>query len=259
MRIVSWNLNGLRAAIRKGLVEWMKQINADIWLFQEIRALPEQVSPNWQDGLGFQMIWHPAEKKGYSGVASMSKIGIEELSRGISTALDPNDREGRVLVTKSKNLTCINIYLPNGGASIERQSYKDQWLEDLLVWAQPYFDSEDPVILVGDLNIAHTENDIWNPSGNRLTSGFLDHEREWFDRFLASGWFDLHRHHFGQQKGPYTWWSNRGQARALNRGWRIDYVLANQAAKSAFKSAEVNRQAGLDCSDHAPLIIDFEF
>ncbi|DAC16851.1 MAG TPA: exodeoxyribonuclease III, partial [Candidatus Poseidoniales archaeon] len=103
------------------------------------------------------------------------------------------------------------------------------------------------------------ENDIWNPSGNRLTSGFLDHEREWFDRFLASGWFDLHRHHFGQQKGPYTWWSNRGQARALNRGWRIDYVLANQSAKSAFKSAEVNRQAGLDCSDHAPLIIDFEF
>tara|TARA_B100001741_G_scaffold18031_1_gene13569 strand:- start:236 stop:1015 length:780 start_codon:yes stop_codon:yes gene_type:complete len=259
MRIVSWNLNGLRAAIRKGLVEWMKQIDADIWLFQEIRALPEQVSPNWQEDLGFQMIWHPAMKKGYSGVASLSRIGIEEISRGISTKLDPNDDEGRVLISKSKNLTCINIYLPNGGANIERQLYKDQWLEDLLIWAKSYFDSEDPVILVGDLNIAHTENDIWNPSGNRNTSGFLDHEREWFDRFLSSGWVDLHRHHFGQQKGPYTWWSNRGQARALNRGWRIDYVLANQAAKSAFKSAEVNRQAGLDCSDHAPLIIDFEF
>ncbi|MEO2243082.1 MAG: exodeoxyribonuclease III, partial [Candidatus Poseidoniia archaeon] len=116
---------------------------------------------------------------------------------------------------------------------------------------------DEPAILVGDLNIAHTEEDIWNPTGNRHTSGFLAHEREWFSRFLESGWHDLHRLHFGSRKGPYTWWSNRGQARALDRGWRIDYVLANDAALAAFEGAEVLREGGLVVSDHAPLIVDF--
>ncbi|MEE2758812.1 MAG: exodeoxyribonuclease III [Candidatus Thermoplasmatota archaeon] len=255
MRLVTWNLNGIRAAIRKGLDEWMEDIDADVWLFQEVRALPEQLPKDWKLPDGHEVLWHPAEKKGYSGVATFSRLGIEEISRGIGTNLDPSDSEGRVLTTKCGPIVCINIYLPNGA---RRQSYKDRWLEDLLVWAKDYLNSPEPVVLVGDLNIAHTEADIWNPSGNRMTSGFLDHEREWFDRFLASGWHDLHRIHFGDQKGPYTWWSNRGQARALDRGWRIDYVLANNAAYSIFESAEVNRQAGLACSDHAPLIIDFD-
>lgn len=259
MRVVTWNLNGIRAAIRKGLDDFIERIDADIWLLQEVRALPEQLPTDWTLPDGHEVIWHPAERKGYSGVASMSRVGMEELGRGIGTQLDPDDLEGRVLTTKCGPLTCINIYLPNGGSGPERQAYKDRWLEDLLVWAKKFLDSPEPAILVGDLNIAHTENDIWNPSGNRRTSGFLPHEREWFSRFLDSGWHDLHRIHFGEQKGPYTWWSNRGQARALDRGWRIDYVLANNAAFASFKTAEVNRQAGLDCSDHAPLIIDFDF
>lgn len=259
MRVVTWNVNGIRAAIRKGMDDWMEKIDADVWLLQEVRALPEQLPKDWELPSGHEVIWHPAEKKGYSGVASFSRVGMEEITRGIDTELDPDDLEGRVLTTKSGGLTCINIYLPNGGSGPARQAYKDRWLEDLLVWAKQYLNSSEPVVLVGDLNIAHTENDIWNPSGNRMTSGFLDHEREWFSRFLDSGWHDLHRIHFGDRKGPYTWWSNRGQARALDRGWRIDYVLANDTAFSAFESAEVNRQAGLDCSDHAPLIIDFNF
>ena len=131
-------------------------------------------------------------------------------------------------------------------------------MEDLLEWARPFTKLDEPVFLCGDLNIAHTEDDIWNPSGNRRTSGFLEHERQWFSRLLDAGWHDLLRIHFGVVKGPYTWWSNRGRARELDRGWRIDYILANQAAKDLFKSAEVMREGGLVVSDHAPLIVDLE-
>ncbi len=258
MRIVTWNLNGIRAAIRKGLDDFIEQIDADIWLLQEIRALPEQLPEEWEVPKGHEVKWHPAERKGYSGVATMSRVGLEEISRGISTALDPDDTEGRVLTTKCGPITCINIYLPNGGSGQKRQDFKDRWLEDLSAWSSQYQESNDPVIMVGDLNIAHTEDDIWNPSGNRLTSGFLDHEREWFTDFLGKGWHDLHRIHFGTRKGPYTWWSNRGRARELDRGWRIDYVLANQSARKFFKSAEVIREGGLVVSDHAPLVVDLE-
>jgi len=256
VRIVTWNVNGIRAAIRKGLDEFIDRIDADVWLLQEVRALPEQLPTDWALPTGHEVVWHPAERKGYSGVATMSRIGLEEIGRGIATKLDPEDAEGRALITNCGPLTCINIYLPNGGSGPERQAYKDEWLEDLLAWADSYLESPEPVVLVGDLNIAHTEEDIWNPSGNRFTSGFLNHEREWFDRFLARGWRDLHRIHFGSRKGPYTWWSNRGQARVLDRGWRIDYVLANSAARPLFKSAEVMREGGLVVSDHAPLIVD---
>ena len=136
--------------------------------------------------------------------------------------------------------------------------YKDQWLEDLLNWSMQFVNSDEPVLICGDLNIAHTENDIWNPTGNKNTSGFLLHERQWFTRYLSTGWHDLLRNEVGDVKGPYSWWSNRGQARALNRGWRIDYVLANDAAKILFKSARVLREGGLVVSDHAPLIVDLD-
>lgn len=258
MRVVSWNLNGIRAAYRKGMDDFVNDIDADIWLFQEVRALPEQMPENWAAAPGHEVIWHPAEKKGYSGVSTWSRVGISEQGRGISTELDPNDSEGRVLHTKHGELHCINIYLPNGGANPERQMYKDQWLEDLLNWSMQFVNSDEPVLICGDLNIAHTENDIWNPTGNKNTSGFLLHERQWFTRYLSTGWHDLLRNEVGDVKGPYSWWSNRGQARALNRGWRIDYVLANDAAKILFKSARVLREGGLVVSDHAPLIVDLD-
>jgi len=258
MRVVTWNLNGIRAAIRKGLDDYIDRIDADVWLLQEIRALPEQLPDDWEIPAGHEVSWHPAERKGYSGVATMSRVGLKEISRGISTNLDPDDKEGRVLTTKCGPITCINIYLPNGGSGQHRQNFKDKWLEDLSSWSSQFQESAEPVILVGDLNIAHTEEDIWNPVGNRFTSGFLEHERNWFSQFLRNGWYDLHRIHFGPCKGPYTWWSNRGQARELDRGWRIDYVLANSSARKLFRSAEVLREGGLVVSDHAPLIVDLD-
>ena len=257
MRIVTWNLNGIRAAYRKGLTDFVRRIDADIWLFQETRALPEQMPVDWEAPKGHDVLWHPAQKKGYSGVMTCSKSGLVEVGRGIDTQLDEDrDPDGRVLHTKHGDLHCVNMYLPNGSSGLERQLYKDRWIEDMLVWSERFVDSDEPVLLCGDLNIAHTEDDIWNPSGNRRTSGFLDHEREWFSRLLDSGWHDLLRIHVGTRKGPYTWWSNRGRARELDRGWRIDYVLANATARPLLRSAEVLREGGLVVSDHAPLIAD---
>ena len=257
MRVVTWNLNGIRAAHRKGLSDFTSRIDADVWLFQEVRALPEQMPEEWQPPEGHDVIWHPAQKKGYSGVMTCSRVGLSEIGRGIDTELDDTrDPDGRVLHTKHGNLHCVNMYLPNGSSNSERQTYKDRWIEDMLVWSKQFIDSDEPALLCGDLNIAHQEDDIWNPSGNRKTSGFLNHEREWFTRLLDFGWHDLLRIHVGQRKGPYTWWANRGRARELDRGWRIDYVLANDAARPMFKSAEVLREGGLVVSDHAPLIVD---
>ena len=258
MRVVTWNLNGLRAAHKKGLTSFLDRINADVLLFQETRALPEQMPADWSEPEGHDVIWHPAKKKGYSGVMTCSKINTEEIERGIDTELDSErDPEGRVLVTKHSNFLCINMYLPNGSSRVERQKYKDQWLEDMLSWSIKYLNYSGPALLCGDLNVAHTENDIWDPRGNRKTSGFLDHERNWFDRLLDLGWRDLVREHYGDTKGPYSWWSNRGRARELNRGWRIDYILANRAASSIFETAEIIREGGLVISDHAPVVVDF--
>ena len=259
MRIVTWNLNGIRAAYRKGLYDFIDRIDADVMLFQEVRALPEQMPKDWSEPEGYDVIWHPAQRKGYSGVMACSRVGMEEIGRGIDTDLDETrDPEGRVLHTMHKGMHCVNIYLPNGSANPERQAYKDQWIEDLMEWAEKFVGSEEPALLCGDLNIAHTEDDIWDPKGNKRSSGFLEHERDWFTRLLNRGWHDLLRIHIGPQKGPYTWWSNFRRARERDRGWRIDYVLANDSARDLMKSAEVMREGGLVVSDHAPVIVDFD-
>ena len=259
MRIVTWNVNGIRAAIRKGLDEFVERIAPDILLLQEVRAFEKQLPKGWKPGMR-QVAWHPAEKKGYSGTATWANREFVEIGRGMESSLDRDDSEGRIIHTKhpfaNTSLHCINVYLPSGSNKEERQLYKEGWIEDLLNWAQRFTDHDEPVLLCGDLNIAHTENDIWNPSGNRFTSGFLPQEREWFSRLLASGWHDLFRIQVGEQKGPYSWWSNRGQARAKDRGWRIDYVLANAAARPMLVGAEIMREGGLVVSDHAPVIID---
>jgi len=257
LRLVTWNLNGIRAAIRKGLDEFVERIDPDILLLQETRALPEQLPNDWAPLLPHTLM-HPAEKKGYSGVATWSKESFDEIGRGISTTLDYDDTEGRMLHTYHKGIHCLNCYLPSGSSGDERQFWKEAWMDDLLEWAHPFTELDEPVFLCGDLNVAHTEDDIWNPTGNRGTSGFLPQERAWFDRLLASGWSDLLRISVGPGKGPYSWWSNRGQARQLDRGWRIDYVLANAAGAPLLQRASVMREGGLVVSDHAPVIVDLD-
>ena len=257
MRIVTWNVNGIRAAIRKGIDKFFDKIDADVWMLQEVRCLSEQLPKDWSLPEGTEMILHPAEKKGYSGVATISRIEMQELGRGMKGQLDPQDSEGRVLVTRHNDVVLVNTYLPSGSSKEERQQYKETWMDQWREFIRPLLDSDDVVIVAGDLNIAHTENDIWNPKGNAKSSGFLPHEREWFSDLLSEGWHDLFREHVGPDEKIFSWWSNRGQARAKDRGWRIDYLLGNKAARERLKSVEIDRQGGLEVSDHAPVILDF--
>lgn len=256
MRIVTWNVNGIRAAIRKGIDSFFEKIKADVWMLQEVRCLPEQLPKDWQIPEGYQMILHPAEKKGYSGVATISKIEMMEEGRGMQGEIDIEDSEGRVLVTKHEDLILVNTYLPSGSSKEERQQYKETWMAQWREFIRPLLHSDQTVIVAGDLNIAHTENDIWNPKGNAKSSGFLPHEREWFSELLAEGWHDLFREHVGPDEKTFSWWSNRGQARAKDRGWRIDYLLGNEVAMKRLKSVKIDRQGGLEVSDHAPVILD---
>ena len=256
MRIVTWNVNGIRAAIRKGLDKFIDKMDADVLMLQEVRCLPEQLPKDWKVPEGYEMILHPAEKKGYSGVATLSKGPVKEQGRGMKGSLDPTDSEGRVLITEHDDLLLVNTYLPSGSSKEERQIYKETWMEQWRQFVQPLIALEKPVIVAGDLNIAHTENDIWNPKGNAKSSGFLPHEREWFSDLLNDGWHDLFREHVGPDAKLFSWWSNRGQARIKDRGWRIDYLLGNKIAFDRLVSVEIDRQGGLEVSDHAPVILD---
>ncbi|MDA0747276.1 MAG: exodeoxyribonuclease III [bacterium] len=253
MRITSWNVNGLRAALRKGFEDHIQQINPDVLLLQEVRALPEQLPAQWQSPEGWHVHWHPAERKGYSGVAIWSRQPIEVMGTGIHKT----DPEGRILHVRTQNVQLVSVYLPSGSNSEERQQLKeDLWMTDFLPWANPFLNQNEPVILGGDFNIAHTEQDIFYAKGNEKNSGFLPQERAWMTDLLAKGWTDFVRRHYGDVQGPYSWWSNRGNARELDRGWRIDYLLGNPAATARFQSASIHREGGLTVSDHAPVTID---
>lgn len=252
MRICTWNVNGLRAAWRKGLWKHLKKLSPDAVMLQEIRCLPEQAPQEVHRQRTYKATWHPAEKRGYAGTLTWTRTAHEELGRGMDAA----DPQGRVLRTRTQGVELVNVYLPSGSRSDEAQQSKEAWMDRFLPWASALAAQDHPVVLGGDLNIAHTANDIHNPTGNKRNSGFLTHERAWFSELLDAGWTDVIRERAGDQKGPYSWWSNRGRARELNRGWRIDYLLCNPAAAARVTAAGTERQGGMEVSDHAPVWID---
>lgn len=260
MRITTWNVNGLRAAIRKGFADHLEILQPDVLLLQEIRVRPDQLAAEWAAPEGWHVWWHPAEKAGYAGVAVWSRLPFEV----VATGLNADDPEGRVLrvktvgVSTGKPCEFVSVYLPSGSSGEPRQLIKNAWLDEFLPWSQPLARKRTPVVMAGDLNIAHTPSDIFYAKGNEKNSGFLPHEREWFGTLLESGWRDIVREQFPGEQGPYTWWSNRGKARELDRGWRIDYCLANAAAGKLVQSAHVHRDGGLTVSDHAPVSIDLD-
>lgn len=284
MRITTWNVNGLRAALRKGFADRLEHIEPDVLLLQEVRALPEQLPEAWREPEGWHVRWHPAKKMGYAGTAVWSRIPIRSHATGL-TQKDA-DPEGRVLTVELDGYDRLNlasVYLPSGSSGDHRQAEKESWMKRFKPWADRKRRAAAPFVFGGDLNIAHTERDIFHAKSNAKTSGFLPHERDWMGRLIDSGWRDLVREdydtliaqrpdhpdiiqRFGVQgegidpavHGPYSWWSNRGGARRNNRGWRIDYLLANAAAASGFTQAHIDREAGLACSDHAPLTIDLD-
>ncbi|MCA9061371.1 MAG: exodeoxyribonuclease III [Planctomycetaceae bacterium] len=255
LRVTSWNVNGLRAAHRKGFLKHLDAIAPDVLLLQEIRVFPEQLPLELAEPDGWHVEWHPARKPGYSGTAVWSRQPFDQVRRGLSES--DTDDEGRLLEVELGGVSISSVYLPSGSSGEERQKVKDEWLGRFRRWASARL-TETPVLFGGDLNIAHTEQDIFYAKSNENTSGFLPHERAWFGRLLKSGWHDLVREHFGSMDGPYSWWSNRGRARELDRGWRIDYLLCNAALRNRFHSAQIHREGGLEVSDHAPVSIDLQ-
>lgn len=253
LRLTTWNVNGLRGALECGFGGALARLAPDVLLLQEIRALPEQLEPAWADPPGWDAAWHPAERKGYAGVATWSRWPLERLGTGLDGGPDP---DGRVLRTRVGEVELVNIYLPSGSRSPERQAVKDAFLEQLEQWASALVGADHPVVIAGDLNVAPTADDLFNPTANRSHSGFLPHEREWFARLLEAGWTDVVRAHFGARKGPYSWWSNLGKARQLDRGWRIDHILANPAAARVCSGVHIDRASALEISDHAPLTVE---
>lgn len=251
--IISYNVNGLRAAIGKGLWEWLEAERPDILCLQEIKAQPEDVPLLELEALGYRHYWRPAEKKGYSGVATFSLQPADHVAYTCGT--EEYDREGRILRTDFGEWTLLNCYFPSGTTGEERQAFKMVFLDKFYGYAMQLKQERPNLIIVGDYNIAHQEIDIHDPKGNKKSSGFLPEERAWMSKWLESGFTDAFRH-----KNPgltaYSWWTFRAGARGKNKGWRIDYQSVSDPLKD--KIISVNQLTSVMHSDHCPvkMVID---
>ncbi len=252
MKLVTYNINGIRAAIKKGLVEWMSFVAADVVCFQEVKANEDQVDLDLFRQLGYRYIyWNAAEKKGYSGTVILSKIEPLQVIKGCDMPV--YDSEGRVLAICFSDFTLMNVYFPSGSSGEIRQAFKMQWLEYFSTFIGAFLAQHPKLIICGDINICHKAIDIHNPVSNKRSSGFLPEEREWLDRFLDNGFLDVFRH-FNNDPHHYTWWSNIYNSRSKNLGWRIDYFLASENLKENLKRSVILKDAVH--SDHCPVLLE---
>jgi exodeoxyribonuclease III len=251
MKIISWNLAGMRAAVRKGLWQKMKKIDADIYCFQEIKAKPEQVELGFDYPANYQSYWNPAKKAGYSGVATFSKI--EPRSIIVGDRDNDWDDEGRVIITKFDEFTLLNVYIPNGGHELYRLDYKMKFYDVFLKYVNDLRNRGEKVIFCGDINTAHNEIDLARPKDNIKNTGFLPVERAWIDKVEKNGWIDTYRF-FNPNKIEYSWWSQRCGCRKKNIGWRIDYFFVDESLKNKIKSAFIMPE--VEGSDHCPVGIE---
>ncbi len=247
--IVSYNINGIRAAIRKGLWDWLESHPIDILCVQETKAQAEQVKERSRlEELGYEQYWHSAQKKGYSGVATFSRVAPDQVVYGCG--ISKYDEEGRILRTDFGDLTLLNCYFPSGTTGEPRQSFKMEFLDEFFDWIQELKKERPNLIVVGDYNIAHTEQDIHDPVRNKTTSGFLPEERAWMDRWFASGFTDAFRH-LHPEEVSYSWWSYRARARERNKGWRLDYQSVSNSIQANILEARQMSEAVH--SDHCPV------
>lgn len=253
LKISSLNVNGIRAAHRHGFTKWVDQTSPDIICIQELRALEHQV-PDPIQKLGYHEVYHTAEKKGYSGVAILSKEKPMNIQEGIG--VDWIDREGRVLMVELEDLNVFSIYAPSGTSGDERQSLKMKFLDAFLPFAQNYLNNEKSVVMCGDYNICHRPIDIHNPQRNKNTSGFLPEEREWVTRLLETGFNDVYRRLHEGEEDLYSWWSYRAASKERNKGWRIDYHMTCSHMLKAAEEAVIEME--WDLSDHAPVTVSYD-
>ncbi|HQW84911.1 MAG TPA: exodeoxyribonuclease III [Ferruginibacter sp.] len=254
MRIISYNVNGIRAAIKKGFIDWLKTYPADIICLQETKATQGDVDVKQFEDLGYYHYWFSAQKKGYSGVAIFSKLKPSAIVMGNRYGL--SDDEGRVIQADFGDIRLINAYFPSGTSGDIRQEFKYQWLDEFYNYLNKLKNKHPKIILVGDYNIAHNEIDIHDPKGNKKSSGFLPEEREWMTRFLKSGWIDTFRE-FHTEPHRYSWWSQRfPSVRLNNKGWRIDYITVTEPLKKQLKDADIFSE--IKHSDHCPIYVEIK-
>lgn len=253
MKITSWNVNGIRAALGKGFSTWVQEERPDVLCLQEIKAKPEQLTESQRDFTGYFVVWNPAERPGYSGVATFLRGKQVEASLGMG---EPRfDIEGRLIRTRHPGFLLFNIYFPNGQRGQDRVAYKLEFYSYLLEICDNLHSKGESIILTGDFNTAHKPIDLRNPKENEKTSGFLPEEREWVDRYLEHGFVDIYRHLY-PEKVQYTWWTYISNARARNVGWRIDYFLISKNLVPRVKDVIIRDE--VPGSDHCPvtLIVD---
>lgn len=252
-KIVSWNVNGIRAAVRKGFDEWLRETPAEIIGLQETRALEHQIPKEILSPEGWHTHLHPAERPGYSGVGLYSRRPFDHIETGIG--LEEHDKEGRIQIAKIGELTVVNGYFPNGNGKNRDNSrvpFKLEFYDQLRSILQARADQGEKILVMGDFNTAHKEIDIARPQANMKTSGFLPEERESFDLWIHAGWIDTFRQ-FHPEPDRYSWWSNRSGARERNVGWRIDYILASPAAMQHVVDADIHHD--VHGSDHCPVSV----
>ncbi len=254
MRIITYNVNGIRAAMNKDLVGWLKAANPDVLCLQETKATPDQVDVKAFEDLGYHLYWYSAQKKGYSGVAIFSKLKPKHVEYGCG--IEKYDFEGRILRLDFEQCSVMSVYHPSGCSGDDRQAFKMQWLADFQEYINDLKTKIPNLVLCGDYNICHKPIDIHNPKSNANTSGFLPEEREWMEQFIQSGFIDSFRY-FNQEPHQYSWWSYRAGSRGKNLGWRIDYNLVANHLDKHLKRAVILPDAMH--SDHCPVLVEMEF
>ena len=255
MRIISYNTNGIRAAIKKGFLEWLATNPADVICVQETKALQSDVDVSEFEKLGYTSHWFSAQKKGYSGVAIFTKRKPDAVIEG--NGFVQSDFEGRVIRADFGELTILNCYFPSGTSGDERQTYKYQWLKEMQQFVDELKKTRKQIILCGDYNIAHQPIDIHDPKGNKNTSGFLPEERNWLTEFFETGFIDTYRFKNPETVGGYSWWSQRfPSVRLQNKGWRIDYICVSTSLEESIKSATI--LPDIKHSDHCPIYVELD-
>jgi exodeoxyribonuclease-3 len=252
MKIVSYNVNGIRSALSKGLLNWMVKENADVYCLQELKAQPDQIDTEAFVRAGYPYLYfHPAENKGYSGVGIISKVKPDHVEHGFGH--DDYDKEGRIIRADFAGTSVVSVYIPSGSSGDARQAYKMIWLDHFHAYINELKSKFPHLVICGDYNICHHPIDIHDPVGNKKSSGFLPEEREWLSTFVGSGFIDSFRH-FNKAPHQYSWWTFRTDARSRNKGWRIDYCMVAEALQPRLKASGI--LADVIHSDHCPVWVE---